>query len=463
MPISFKNILSTALFSLCIIPTQGQSIISLNDAVQTAAENYPSIKAKLAKINSSKQSAEATYIDRLPSLTMSAQQMYGTVNSINGPMYGIAGSASSSGPVLAQQNSNASFGALYLTSVNWDVFTFGKNIQRTKVAQQEINRDTKDFEQELFQHKIRAAAAYLRLIADQQLTASYLENMQRADSLRVFVAARVKTGLLPGVDLSLADAQFSSTRILYTNALNQQMEHKNILAGLMGSSNIEFTLNSSFISKLPEVFSYDSIPAESHPLLQYSKSQIDLGRQQESLLKKQYYPTFSIMGVLQSRGSGFDADYIINQNAFSHNYGDGINPTRTNYLVGAGITWNFTNVFRVSKQIKAQRYNTQSLQESYNETALEINTQIRIAEDRIKAAVSNYNEAPVQVKAASDAYLQQSALYRNGLTSMADVMQAANTLIRAKTDLDVAGNNVWQALLLKAAAIGNYNLFQNEL
>jgi hypothetical protein len=53
-------------------------------------------------------------------------------------------------------------------------------------------------------------------------------------------------------------------------------------------------------------------------------------------------------------------------------------------------------------------------------------------------------------------------LYKNGLTTLVDLTQALFTLNRAETDRDIAFTNVWQALLLKSAALGNYDIFINE-
>jgi hypothetical protein len=53
-------------------------------------------------------------------------------------------------------------------------------------------------------------------------------------------------------------------------------------------------------------------------------------------------------------------------------------------------------------------------------------------------------------------------LYKNGLNTIVDVTQVLYTLNRAETDRDIAYTNVWQALLLKAAASGNFSLFINE-
>jgi outer membrane protein TolC len=93
----------------------------------------------------------------------------------------------------------------------------------------------------------------------------------------------------------------------------------------------------------------------------------------------------------------------------------------------------------------------------------QIKAQLALADKKIKNAIANYIEAPVQMKAASDAYLQKTVLYRNGLATIVDVTQALYTLNRAETDRDISINNVWQSLLLKAAASGDFDFLINEI
>jgi outer membrane protein TolC len=76
-------------------------------------------------------------------------------------------------------------------------------------------------------------------------------------------------------------------------------------------------------------------------------------------------------------------------------------------------------------------------------------------------AMANYREVPTEVKAATDAYQQKTVLYSNGLSNIVDVTQALYALNRAETDRDIIFTNVWQALLLKASASGDFNLFIN--
>lgn len=446
------------------VTAAAQTTVTLKDAIQTAVVNYPSIKAKKAYMRAAGELVTAAKREQLPNVNLAVQQDYGTINGTNGPLYGFGGlAAASAGPSLATQNWNAAFGALYLTNVNWEFFAFGKYKERVKVAQRAQETNTRDLEQELFEHKVKVAAAYLNLVAGRQIARSYEKNLNRADSIRTFVIARVKNGLVAGVDSSLANAEYSSARILLTNARDKEQEQKNILAQLMGTNNNEFDIDTSFISALPGVYLDTTSEATLHPLLQYYKSRIAVSDEQTRYIRTQYYPGFSLVGLLQSRASGFKSDYASNQNSFSTDYWSGINPNRTNYLFGVGVTWNIMQPVRLSKQVSAQRLISKGLQEEYNLADVAIKQQLQTSKSKMSNALANFKEAPVQVKAASDAYHQKSVLYRNGLTNMVDVTQANYTLIRAETDRDIASNNVWQALLLRAAALGDFNLFEEQL
>ena len=165
---------------------------------------------------------------------------------------------------------------------------------------------------------------------------------------------------------------------------------------------------------------------------------------------------------MQGRGSGFNPNYILNQSLYSKSYSDGINPTRGNYLIGIGMTWNLSSLLKNKPQVRAQEYISQALKEEYNMTDQQLRAQLLLAEAKLNNALQNYREAPIQVKAAADAYLQKTTLYKNGLTTLVDLTQSIFALNRAETDRDIAYTNVWQALLLKSAALGNYEFFINQ-
>jgi len=452
-------------FSYSISQKARAQVLTLKDAVRTALNNYGSIKAKANYVNSSKALVKESRLEALPDFNVSAQQDFGTVNGMNGPLAPFKGGAvASAGAPFASGNWHSAFGALYLANINWDFYSFGKAKERVKVSANQLNLDESDLTQEKFQQQVRVAAAYLNLLAAQRLTASQQHNLDRASALRDVVVARVKNGLNAGVDSSLANAEVSSARITLLRARDYEHEQTNQLATLMGVSDSAFVLDTLFIARIPGA-TQDTIQAipQTHPLLQYYQNRIFVSDEKAKYLRTFKYPTFSAFGILQGRGSGFDYDYgPANPNAFTHNYWDGINPTRGNYLLGVGVSWNISSPFRVQQQLLAQKFTSQGLQDEYSLVNQQLKNQLTLAAQKMRNAIAAYVEAPVQVKAAGDAYTQKSVLYKNGLSNIVDVTTALYALNRAETDRDIAYNNVWEALLLKAAATGDFGIFINE-
>jgi outer membrane protein TolC len=451
---------------LCASIAADAQTLNMKEAISTAIANYGTIKAKTNYVNASKQAVEQSRREYLPNFTLSAQQDYGTVNGQTGPLapFGGALNASSSGPTLASQNWNAAFGALYLSNINWEFFTFGRIKERIKVSKITLARDENDLSQEIFQHEVRVSAAYLNLLAAQRLTKSQQRNLERAIVFKNNAVARAKNGLIAGVDSALANAQVSSAKILLTNAIDLQQEQANRLGILLGVTATDFKLDTASINHVPRAILLADTNAnlEQHPTLRYYRNRVELSNEQTNYYKRLMYPTFSFMGVFQGRASGFSPNYVNDQTAYSSGYGDGINPTRANYLFGVGLVWNLTSILRTSPQAKAQQYTTYGLENEYQLADQQLHAQLALSESKIRNAMSNYMEAPEQVKAAAQAYLQKSVQYKNGLATLVDLTQALFVLNRAETDRDIAYTNVWQALLMKSAAMGDYNIFINE-
>jgi len=450
---------------MCLLTATARGqVLTMKDAIQTALNNYGTIKAKANYANASRATAEQARRDYLPNLSVSAQQDYGTVNGQNGPLYGFGGlGVASSGLPLPDQNWNAAFGALYLANINWEFFAFGRAREKIKTAQFAASRDAHDMEQEQFRHEVKVAATYLNLLAAQRLTKSWERNLERADTFNAVVKRRAANGLIAGVDSSLASAEVSNARIALTRSIDVEQEQDNQLAQLMGIAPEVFVLDSNILSRLPAVVT-DTVtlsPAR-HPLLQFYESRIALSREQEKYIRTLNFPAFSFFSVLQTRASGFSSSYATDQTAFTHNYWDGVKPSRSNYLLGVGVTWNLTSPLRVKQQSTAQAFTSKALRNEMEVVDQQLKAQMTLADTKMKNALDVYYQAGVQIQSASQAYLQKSVMYQNGLATLVDVTQALYTLNRAETDRDVAYSNVWQALLLKAAAAGDFGLFINE-
>lgn len=441
-----------------------QKVLNIKDAEQMALANYGSIKSKANQLNAAKAYLKETRTEYLPDVNISAQQDYGTTNGQNGPLYGYHGlSVASSGPATAKQNWNAAFGSLYLSNVSWDFFSFGKSVERVKVQRNIVNREESDLVQEQFQHEIRVASTYLNLLAAQQLAKAQEDNLNRAIELQKVVVARVKNGLNAGVDSSLANAEVANAKIALTNTQQTEQEQSNQLSIYLGIPAQEFVLDSAFITKTPaNLVAQSAVQLADHPSLRYYQNRIGVSDEQAKYLKTFSYPTFSFFGVYQGRGSGFNSDYSTNLESFSSSYGAGASPTRYNYLFGVAMVWNLTSPFRVHYQVQSQKYTSQQYKNDYDLVQQQLLAQQALAETRIGNALKNYREVPIEVTAASDAYKQKFTLYKNGLSNIVDFTQALYTLNRAEVDRYIALNNVWQALLFKSAATGDFGVFINN-
>ncbi|MGV3600786.1 MAG: TolC family protein [Dyadobacter fermentans] len=276
------------------------------------------------------------------------------------------------------------------------------------------------------------------------------------------VVTRAKNGLIPGVDSSLANAEVSNAKISITQARDFEQEQANILARLMGVTEQRFQLDTLLLSRTPRIAAEPAGKPENHPLLRFYSNRIAVSEQQAKYLHTLAMPTFSLFGVFQGRGAGFSSSYAADQTAYTHNYFEGIKPVRYNYLLGIGATWNMTSMLRVRQQVMSQKFISNALKEEYDLADQQLKNQLILSETKIANAIANYREAPVQVRSASDAYLQKSVLYKNGLSNIVDMTQALYVLNRAETSRDIAATNIWQAILLKAAAAGDISLFLNQ-
>lgn len=442
--------------------------LTLKEAIRQGLSNFGTIKAKSNYIRSSTALVEAARREYLPDLSLSAQQSYGTANGLTGPAYGARGLATATGgPGLESQNWNSAFGGLYLANLNWDFFSFGKMKQRVKVSQAELEQDRQDLNQEQFQHQIRISAAYLNLLAAQRLSRSQENNLVRAAGLQTVVQALAKNGLIAGVDSSLANAEVSAARIVLTRAKDYEQEQAAELSRLMGIVKQDFNLDSLFINRVPSALADSTTPdaaISNHPVVNFYNSRANVSDEQAKYLHTFLYPTFSFFNVIQTRGSGFKYDYGIQDiTGFDSKYWTGVQPRRANYLTGIGIFWNITSALRIRQQVVAQRFTSQALRNETEVAEGQLQNQVLLANVRLRNALRNYAEVPIQLKAAGDAYLQKSVLYKNGLSNIVEVTQALYAINRAETDRDIVYTNLWQALLLKAAAVGDFALFINQL
>lgn len=457
----------TLLFSVVVheVKAQDKMDITLPEALEAGIKNYPSIRAKM---NYQQAGHALTFNARneyLPNIIGSIQQNYGTVNGQFGPgaPIGVLGVASA-GPVYSQQNWNAAFGGLYILSTTWEVFTFGRIHSRVQLAAAQEKQNSADLDQEQFIQRVKISSAYLNLIIAHQLVESGKSNLLRAETVRQTVKARTVSGLNAGVDSTLANAEVSKAKLLLIDFVtNEKTIQRQFTESLGLSTPWDFRPDTTLFGRVPEIINKEPSFTQNPQLLFY-KARVDYANQLTTTTKNSLMPGLTLFGVYQGRGSGFRSSYNPeNLSGYSSNYGDGVNPTRYNYVAGISLTWNLMSPFKIRQQVNAQRFTASGYQAEHDQLKNQLQNQLILSDQKIENALLSANEAPIQYKAASEAYLQKSVLYKNGLATMVDLQQAMYVLNRAEIDRSVAYVNVWLALLAKSAAAGDFNLFINQI
>lgn len=455
-------LLITAIGGFQCTHAQEQKQLLLSQAVQAGVQNYQSIHAKQQYLRASAEQVKNTKNEYLPNIVASIQQDYGTINGQFGPLapYGTAGT-SSSGPTYASQSWKAAFGGVYVLNTNWEAFSFGRLKSRIEYAASLVNRDSADVVQEQFIQSVKISSAYLNLLVAQTLIKSAVANLERANYVQRVVLARTKSGLNAGVDSSIANAEVSKAKLLIIDATNNEQQFNNQLAQLMNAAPVAYVADSSFLKALPQTFS-TSLTVDQNPQVKFYKARIGQSNSYENLLAKSILPGINLFGIFQSKASGFDYNYTPESSSYSKNYFTGINPTRSNYVAGVSINWNIMSIAKIKHQVSAQKFISNGLQYEYDLVSTQLKDQLVLSDQRIQNSLQSWREAPIQYKAATDAYLQKSVLYKNGLSNIIDLQQALYLVSRAETDMSVAYINVWQSLLQKAAASGDFDLFLQQ-
>jgi len=454
------------IFSAASLFAQAQQPVvqlSLPDAVEQGVTGFERIQAKQHYAQASVALSRNARNEYLPNVIASAQQAFGTVNGQFGPAgaIGVLG-LSSAGPPFGTESWNAAFGALYIFNTNWEVFSFGRLKSRIELADAQMRQDSADLLQEQFQHRVRVASSYLSLLLSQRFVRNAQANLIRAEVVRQNVRARVLSGLNPGVDSSLANADASRARIALVDMQNNVLQGSQDLAVLLNTVAIQFALDTTFLDEIPKEFE-TAAEISDNPQTKFYEARINQAHRAAIVARRSILPGVTLFGIYQARASGFDFNYTPQfPERHSQSYLDGVSPSRHNYVAGFSIFWNLLSPLRVKQQARAQEFVAEGFRNEYNLVNTQLQNQVLVSDQRIANSLRSAQEVPQQFQAASDAYLQKSVLYKNGLTNLQDLQLAMYALNRAELDRSVAFISVWQALLLKAAATGDFDLFINQ-
>ncbi|MBE9460277.1 TolC family protein [Dyadobacter subterraneus] len=434
--------------------------VTLQQVLEEGKQNYPFLKAKQAEIKSAESRVKSVKTDYLPSFIVQDQYTFSTGNSVNGAFLPNEGSAlSPSGGIRTENIYKGAFGSFTTAMVDWKVFNFGKVNANVKAAQADINRSQADYENELFQHQVRIVDAYLVLLINQKLVEAQRQNLERALVFKQVTDAAVESGMRPGVDSSLAGAEYAKAKLLLLESRRAEKVQRLRLSELSGHLEDSIQVDTMrFYSQLPVTVNTESTFLK-NPSLLFSQSQIDASYARSQAVRKSFLPSISLTAAGWGRGSGVSNT----DNAYRTDFSSGVSYQVYNYLFGISTRWNLTSILKVKNDYRAEQFQVERFKEIFNTQKIQLDRQSREAQMQLELSLEQAKLTPIQLDAAHTAFNQAEARYESGLTDLFTLAQSVTTLNRAEVDRFITNGNVWRALLMKAAASGDLSLFLNQL
>ncbi|NCD72068.1 TolC family protein [Mucilaginibacter agri] len=458
----FKKVVGIVVCLLTAVQLQAQQIpqtITLRQLLNQVEQKAPTLLTDSAAVLIRQSQATETKSNWLPNLRLNYQADIGTNNNVAGPYFGFGIIPSNSRGVRTESNTTATGANLGIAALDWEIYNFGSYGAQNKVAQSDIKVEQNQFAQSKYQLQAYAIGNYLQLTRLQDYLTIQQRNIKRNQEINRSIRSLAKSGVRPGVDTSIAEAELSKAKLNYielNNQLHQVQLKLSAITGLPYTSILPDTsTQNTLINNV--IIAQANADTSTHPIINYYKSVYQNSLQREDLVRKQYNPKIMFEAAAWGRGSSVDA------NDHFGNVGSGFDFDRGNYLVGLGISYNLFDLRRKQLKLRTQKTVTDYARKKLSEQKQMLAVSADQASVELETAQQRLQEIPNQLKAANAGYRQKLSLYKSGLTDIIELNAALNILYRAETDYAQARYSYFNALFQKAITENQVTALLNTL
>ena len=429
--------------------------LTLNDAVQRALKNYPSIKERRARAQAAEEDVGVARTAYLPRLDLYWQENRATTNNVFGLLFPQSTIFSMTGPVLGTRSlSDSVWGSAGAVLLSWEAIDFGQRKASVEAARAQASFAKNQTAVAELDVASAAADAFLTVLAADESVRAIRANVDRLQVFANTVRTLVQNQLRPGADQSRAEAELA----IANNQLSQAVQIADLarasLADAVGSPGASFELMPGSLAAVPQV-SVPQADPKAHPAARAGQAAVDVVRARERALDAAYFPRILLQSTFAGRGTGADAPGV-------PSYGNGLWLQVPNWAVGASVTFPAFDIFGINARKRVEMQNELAESAHYDQTIQSLTTQEVKARALMKAATDIANNTPVELQAAAAGESQARARYQNGLASVTEVAEAQRLLAQAEADNAVARLGVWRALLAAAQARGDLAPFLEQ-
>jgi outer membrane protein len=429
-------------------PPRTEGPLRLVDAVRTATESTPAIRAARARAESAASGMDLADTAYLPRVDLLWQEIRATRNNISGTLFPQGVIPGISGPVNKQRSWDSAWGSSGGLLVAWEPIDFGLRSANVEAARLFARQAEADVRVARLEAASAAAEAFLAQVAAEEALRAARANVTRWEVFATSVKALVDQELRPGADASRAEAEVAGARIQLLQAEQILQSGRATLAEALGTTEPPGSLEPGPLLSVPPLPSIPSEPA-GHPLLARQAAAVETVRAREEALDSAWVPRASLLFSLNARGSGFDPS------GAPLDASDGLWPDRANWVAGVGVTFPFMEYY----QLRARRAIEEGQERAERARGDQIYLALKIQERKILTVLETARkiaeQTPLQLRAAKESYDRSRARYASGLSILAEVADAQRLLAQSEIDDALARLAVWRALAAQGRVSGD--------
>jgi outer membrane protein TolC len=421
--------------------------ITLPQAIQYAVDNYPAIRASLARVSAQESGVDLARTAYLPRLDSSLQINRATRNNVAGLLLPGTIIPGISGPVSDDSSASTIWGSAGGLLLSWEAFDFGARGASVDLARTIVARATAGAELARLDVGVNTADAFLRLAAAQETVRAAGANVERQRVFAESVAALVKNQLRPGADDSRSQAELALARIQLIQAEQAEQIARARLAQWLGVAPADVQIASGPLLTTPPPPPAAAPAAATHPLAETQMANVESSRAFQDLLGRSYFPRINFQTAYSGRGTGARASGV--------NAGGGLDFDTPNWAMGVTATFPLFDWFSLKERKRIEAHNERAEVATYDRIVRELTTQSAQALAEMDGARRVAENTPIQLSAARVLEQQSRARYDAGLAAIIEVAESQRLLLQAEVGDAVARLGVWRALVADAAAKGD--------
>ncbi|GGH20811.1 hypothetical protein GCM10007423_01440 [Dyadobacter endophyticus] len=446
----------TLVFTLIAFAThpaaQGQ-LLSMEQAVSSAVEKYPTIEAQRAALAAFQASDRVLKDSRLPNVRLHDQIDIGTANGLSGSYFSMGMIVPTSGGRRPENRMDLTSGNIALATADWEVYNFGRFKAEDQLVSADIAIGQAGVEREAFLLRQAVVGTYLDVLWRGRILQIESRNLARADTVSKIINNLVSNGIRPGLDSSLASVELSRARLNYYE-IDEGLRRSFLqLAMLTGRTISELVIDTTFHEQALVGVPLDLQVGPAHPLLHYQASLLSRQQTEVGVIRSAALPRVSVMTAAWARGTSLDLD-----NNFGP-LGSGFGYSRTNFLVGLAATVNLVDFRRVKSRLQVQQFRIKEADTKLEFERMKLENTLASSDSVMSIMRQALRELPTAIRSAESAYKQRLSLYNNGIENILGLTDAMQLLTKVeKQAVDVQRRAV-ELRLQRAYATSDFDEF----